>query len=324
MPRYRAGLSNQVVLVVGGAGFIGSHLVDSLITCKAKEIIILDNLFLGSEDNISQALNSKLVHFYNDDAEFSSSLGYIFDRHQVDVVFNCATKALNYSFINPSNAFSTNVKVILNLLELQRKGHFKSLCHFSTSEVYGTAVYEPMDEQHPTKPTTTYAAGKSAADMALESYVNMFDLDSFIVRPFNNYGPRQNYKGSLAGIIPLTIARILQGIPPEIHGTGHQSRDFIHVSNTVDAVINLYEVMKPAQSVNISTDNQVSVSVLINKICKLMNYEGEIISKPRRAADVECHKASNELIKSLISYQLTPFEEGLEETVRWYNENIKI
>ena len=255
----------KIVLVTGGAGFIGSHLVDRLIADGAEQVIIVDNLFIGSEDNISDALSKGAV-FYNEDIEYSESLEYIFEQHKVDVVFNLATKALNYSFVNPANAFTTNVTGTVNLLELQRKGKFKSLCHFSTSEVYGSAIYEPMDEAHPKAPTTTYAAGKAAADLAVESYVNMFNVDAFIVRPFNNYGPRQNYKGYLAGIIPITAWRIHNDITPELHGEGTQSRDFIYVTDTVDAVVKLFTVMPIGESVNISTDNQPTVRELLQKI----------------------------------------------------------
>ena len=151
------------ILVTGGAGFIGSHLVDRLLKEGAREVVVIDNLFTGDESNLESALKTGRAVLYRDDAELSTSMEYIFATHQIDLVFNCATKALNYSFLNPANAFSTNVNVVLNLLELQRRGLFKTLCHFSTSEVYGTAVYEPMDEAHPKNPTTTYAAGKAAA-----------------------------------------------------------------------------------------------------------------------------------------------------------------
>lgn len=320
----RKQLKGQTILVTGGAGFIGSHLVDRLLAEDAACVIAVDNLFLGSENNLTAALRDPRFYFYRDDIEFLTSLEYIFEKHKIQSVFNCATKALNYSFMNPANAFSTNVTGILNLLELQRRGLFETLCHFSTSEVYGSAVYEPMDEAHPKNPTTTYAGGKAAADHALESYVRMFNLDAYIIRPFNNYGPRQNYKGMLAGIIPITAARILSNIAPEIHGSGEQSRDFIHVTDTVDAVIKLYDVMPKGESVNISTDNQISVNQLIPRICKLMDYTGEIIRKPERASDVKCHNACNKKIHSLIDFQLTSFETGLSDTIKWYKENIKI
>lgn len=314
----RPPLSGQGILVTGGAGFIGSHLVDRLLAEGAKEVVVIDSLFLGDEANLEAALVSGRCHFYRDDAEIASSLDYIFSRHSVTTVFNCATKALNYSFLNPANAFSTNVDVVLNLLEAQRRGVFKTLCHFSTSEVYGTAVYEPMDETHPRMPTTSYAAGKAAADLAVESYVRMFDLDAYIVRPFNNYGPRQNCRGELAGIIPITAARILSGGKPEIHGSGKQRRDFIHVGDTVDAVVKLYAVMAPGDNINISTDNTCSVEDLISRICAHYGYRDEILRKEARKADVLCHIASNAKVKSLVEYLLTSFDQGLRDTLDWY------
>lgn len=315
-------LSGKTVLVTGGAGFIGSHLVDRLLAEGAAHVAVIDNMFLGAEENLSDAQATGKLSFYKDDAEFVTSLDYIFNRHPIDIVFNCATKALNYSFLNPANAFGTNVTVALNLLELQRRGAFKSLCHFSTSEVYGSAVYEPMDEKHPRNPTTTYAAGKAAADLAVESYVHMFGLDGFIVRPFNNYGPRQNHRGLLAGVIPLTTWRILTGGAPEIHGDGKQSRDFIHVWDTVDAVVKLFRVLPAGESVNISTDNQIAIGDLVMRIAAMLGYREEIVRKPARQADVLCHNASNQKVRALIDYSLTDFETGLRETLDWYVNRI--
>ena len=244
---------------------------------------------------------------------------YYFVLQQTNI-FNCATKALNYSFLNPSNAFSTNVNGVINLLECQRKGLFESFCHFSSSEVYGSALYEPMDEAHPKNPTTLYAAGKASADMALESYVQMFDLDAFIVRPFNNYGPRQNYKGLLAGIIPKTANRIFLNQSPELHGNGLQTRDFIYVYDTIDAVIKIFNVLDKGDSVNISTDNCIQIKKLLEMIIDFYGYSGEIIKKPARGADVLSHVASNKKIKDLISYRLTSFQDGLDETLNWYQK----
>lgn len=318
----RDGLQGKTILVTGGAGFIGSHLVDKLLAVGAAHVVVIDNLFVGSEDNLSEAQATGKITFYRDDAELATSLEYIFANHAIDVVFNCATKALNYSFLNPANAFDTNVKVVLNLLELQRRGLFKTLCHFSTSEVYGSAVYEPMDEAHPRNPTTTYAAGKAAADLAVESYVRMFGVDAYLVRPFNNYGPRQNHKGMMAGVIPITAVRLLTGGTPEIHGEGTQSRDFIYVHDTVDAVVKLHDVLPSGETVNISTDNQTTINELIPRICAHYGYSGDILRKPARHSDVLSHNASNEKVKGLIQYRLTPFEQGLAETLDWYTHLI--
>lgn len=310
-------IKGENVLVTGGAGFIGSHLVDRLIREGAGQVVVIDNMFLGDELNLQDAFAHGVV-LYKDDAEIASSLEYVIDKHDIDVVFNCATKALNYSFINPSNACDTNIKVIMNLLELQRKKAFGTLCHFSSSEVFGTAVYEPMDEDHPMHPTTTYAAGKAAADIILQSYARMFQIDAFIVRPFNNYGPRQNYQGPLAGVIPITVSRIVQNRPPEIHGNGNQSRDFIHVLDTVDTVMKLYPVMKAGESVNISVTNQIKIKELIHRIAELMEYRGKIILKKARKSDVHCHIGSNKKLRKLIDFQTTPFDKGLRTTIDWY------
>lgn len=309
-------------MVTGGAGFIGSHLVDKLLDLGAK-VSIIDNMFLGNEENLSEALERGAV-LYKDDAEIRSSLEYIIEENKVEIVFNCATKALNYSFLNPSNAFMTNVNIIENLLELQRKGMFKTLCHFSTSEVYGTAVYEPMDEEHPMNPTTTYAAGKAAADLMLSSYVKMYGLDAFIVRPFNNYGPRQNYKGKLAGVIPITIFRILNHESPEIRGTGEQKRDFIYVEDTVKAVIELYNMIEPGGSVNIASNGMISIKEVISKISQLMDYKEDILYYARRNSDVDLHCASNDKMNKLISFQPISFDDGLKRTIEWYNDIIKL
>jgi UDP-glucose 4-epimerase len=317
----RTEIKGANILITGGAGFIGSHLTDRLIEEDAAKVVIVDNLFLGKLENLKSALEHGAA-FIRDDAEIEGTLSYLIAEHGIDIVFNCATKALNYSFINPLNAYMTNVRIMAHLLELQRGRAFKTLCHFSSSEVYGTAVYEPMDEDHPMNPTTTYAAGKAAADIMLYSYVKQYALDAFIVRPFNNYGPRQNSEGPLAGIIPITTRRILSGEPPEIHGTGEQSRDFIYVFDTVDAIMKLYGKLASGEAVNISTNGQISVNELVGRIAEAMDYDGEIVRKAARTADVFCHNASNAKMRELISFSPTPFEEGLRETLAWYRDDI--
>lgn len=310
------------VLITGGAGFIGSHLADRLLDEGASNVVVVDNMFLGREENLHDSM-LRGAKLYREDAEFMTALEYILAENSVDIVFNCATKALNYSFANPMNAFDTNPRVALNLLELQRKGAFHTLCHFSTSEVYGSALYEPMDEAHPRNPTTTYAAGKAAADLAVESYVRMFGLDAYIVRPFNNYGPRQNDTGPLAGVIPLTARRIYSGQAPEIHGSGKQSRDFIHVADTVDAVIKCHGALKAGESVNISAENCVAIGELVELIARKLGYDGTIVRRPGRTSDVACHNATSAKLRELVNFRPRPFEQGLAETLDWYRAQMR-
>jgi len=317
----RKSISGSRILVTGGAGFIGSHLVDALLVAGADEVVIIDNMFLGKRSNLRSAMSKGAV-LYEQDAEDLDALSAIVENHKIDTVFNLATKALIYSFIDPLDAYMTNVIVMGNLLELQRKGAFSTLCHFSSSEVYGTAFYEPMDEQHPYNATTTYAGGKAAADIMLKTWVNMFSLDAFIVRPFNNYGPRQNWEPPLAGVIPLTVSRIIKGDAPQIHGNGSQSRDFIYVKDTVDATIQLFDVMVPGQEVNVSAEGMIAIGDLIAKIAESLGYTGEILRRERRVADVDCHNATNELCKSLIDLSIRSIDEGLEETIGWYQRNL--
>ena len=188
MPR----IKGKTVLVTGGAGFIGSHLA------------------------ARQAYGDRLV-IVRDDARQLGVMQAVIEREQVEVVFNLATLQLKYSFFNPIDAYQVNVDIMKTLLTLMKTGAFTTLIHTSTSEAYGTAVYEPMDENHPLCPTTPYAAGKVAADMMALTFRNVLDLDLAVIRPFNNYGSRQN-AGDYAAIIPQTARRILQGLPPILEG----------------------------------------------------------------------------------------------------------
>ena len=147
-----------------------------------SKLIILDNFFSSSPKNLQAISSVKSVEIIKDDARDLAILQNIIESHRIEIVFNCATQALNYSFINPKSAFDVNTKIALKPLELQRRGMFKTLCHFSTSEVYGTANSQKIKEDHPLKPTTPYAAGK-LADMAVLSYFQTFGLDCIILRP---------------------------------------------------------------------------------------------------------------------------------------------
>ena len=204
-------IKNKSVLVSGGAGFIGSHVVDRLIKEKPEKIIVVDNFFLGKMENLTHAKKPfPKLKIVNQDVTDISKVDKIIKDNNVDIVFNLAVIPLPTSLEKPVWVFEENVKMAFTFLELARRDKFKTLVHFSSSEAYGTALKTPMDEKHPTNPTTTYGSSKLAGDHLTMIYRNMYGIDASIIRPFNNYGPRQN-SGSYAGVIPLTLNRIKKG-----------------------------------------------------------------------------------------------------------------
>ena len=309
------------VLVTGGAGFIGSHLVDALLDAGTKHVTVVDTYFLGSDENLEHARNRYpgALDVYREDAGDHVLMSEIIERSQPDVVFNLATKALLYSFLNPSGACQVNLSIALTLCELLRKECFGRLVHVSSSEVYGSARYVPMDEEHPLLAETTYAAGKAAADLAVASYVRMFDLDAVTVRPFNNYGPRQN-EGLFAAVVPLTIMHILRGEQPIVQGDGRQTRDLIYVEDTVQSII--ASAMSPCvrgQTLNVASGTETAIGELVELICTIMEWGGGISYEATRTADVKRHLADVSRAKELLGTPATtPLPEGIRQTVRWY------
>lgn len=316
-------IEGKNILVTGGAGFIGSHLCDELLVKRAGKVVCVDNFFLGKMNNISEALKSDNFKLYRDDARNFGVLQAIMEKESIDVVFNMATIALNYSFFNPFDAYMVNVQIANTLLELLKVGAYKTLIHTSSSEAYGTAQYSPMDENHPTNPTTPYAAGKAAADLMIHSFYKVLGLDIAIVRPFNNYGPRQNAEGALAAIIPATARRIQDGKKPIVEGDGEQTRDFIYVKDTVRGLILAYEKEEArGRIINLGSGKDISINNILKGICNYMNYEGEWEHRPARTSDVRNLCACSKLANTVLDFEpQISFDEGIVKTLDWYIMN---
>ena len=316
-------ISGKNVLVTGGAGFIGSHLCDELLTRGAAKVVCVDNFFLGKMENIAEALTHDNFVLYRDDARHFGVMQTVMEREHIEVVFNMATIALNYSFFNPFDAYMVNVEIANTLLELLKVGAYKTLIHTSSSEAYGTAQYSPMDENHPTDPTTPYAAGKAAADMLVHSFSKVLDLDISIVRPFNNYGPRQNAEGPLAGIIPVTAKRIKNGEKPVVNGDGEQTRDFIYVKDTVRGLLLAYEKEESrGKIINLGSGKDMTMNTLLKGICEYMGYTGEWEHREERISDVRNLCANIDRAKKVLGFEPEMiFEEGIKITLDWYKKN---
>ena len=319
-------LKNKSVLVTGGAGFIGSHLVDRLIKEQPERLTVVDNLFLGKESNLDDAKKRFFgLNFLKRDATCAIELRDIMENEGVDVVFNLAVIPLPASLKEPSWVFRENTEITLTMCELARQDAFKTLIHFSSSEAYGTSVSGAMDENHPLNGTTPYAASKAACDLLIKSYQETFGIDASIIRPFNNYGTRQN-DGNYAGVIPLTIKRIMNKKAPVIFGDGKQTRDYLYVTDTVGAAVKIYLCEGTRKKViNIASGKEVRIDRLLKMIADIMGFKGEILHEPDRWADVRRHIANIYLAEDLIDFKPTvELRDGLKQTVDWYvKESIK-
>ena len=315
-------LKNKSVIVTGGAGFIGSHLVDQIIEQKPEKIMVLDNFFLGNMKNLTQAKKKiPSLEILNKDITDFKALKKILGNNSFDAVFNLAIVPLPASLEKPEWTYQQNAKMTLNLCELMRDGYFSTLVQCSSSEVYGSALYVPMDESHPLRTRTPYAASKAASDCLAISYYETFGLDITIPRPFNNYGPRQN-EDNYAGVVPITIRRILNKEAPIIYGDGNQTRDYIFVMDTAKAIIDIYLSKNTrGKVINIASNKEISIKNLINLIRKLMNYEVEAKYEPERPGDVRRHKADISLAKKIINFRpQTDLEEGLKRTISYFRQ----
>jgi UDP-glucose 4-epimerase len=313
-------LKNKSVLVTGGAGFIGSHLVDRLIKEEPEDLVVVDNFFIAKESNLKEAReNYPNLKIYNQDASDYEIMSKIMKNEGIEVVFNLAVIPLPASLTKPRWTFEQNVNITLSICELAREAFFDTLIHFSSSEAYGTSEYAPMDEKHPLNGTTPYAASKAASDQLVFSYCKTFGIEASIIRPFNNYGPRQNEE-SYAGVIPLTIKRILNDEAPVIYGDGKQTRDYIYVTDTANATMEAYNSKSTRNKVlNIASGKEISIEIVIKLIAKYLNCERPIVYEQERAGDVRRHIANIYLAEDLIGFKPTVrLEEGLKLTVDWY------
>lgn len=312
-------------LVTGADGFIGSHLVESLLD-KGYEVKAFTyyNSFntWGWLDTFPKQKLEQIEIFSGD---IRDPNGVYEAMKGVDQVFHLAALiAIPFSYHSPDSYVDTNIKGTLNILQAARKLDTSRVLVTSTSEVYGTAQYVPIDELHPFQGQSPYSATKIGADRLAESFYRSFDMPISIVRPFNTYGPRQ----SARAVIPTIISQLLAGKAEIKLGSLTPTRDFNYVKDTANGFIEIAKSDKTiGEEINIATQQEISIGDLASEIINQINPKAKIICEEERLrpakSEVNRLLGSNAKIKNLTNW--TPnytFKEGIQETIQWIRDNM--
>ncbi len=312
-------LDGARALVLGGAGFIGSHLVDALVAAGAERVAVVDDLSLGKRENLP--LEHPAVTLDVADACDEAPLRALVEQDgPYDYCFNLAVIPLPHSLEHPRENVDRNIAMTTAACEVGRDGGFARLVQFSSSEVYGTARTAPMTEDHPLGAHTPYAAAKAATDLVALSYLHTFGLDTIVVRPFNAYGERQNAT-AYAGLIPVVIRNVLAGEPVVINGDGRQTRDMTHVSDTVRGTLALAAARElTGGTYNLGHGTEASVIEMVAALlAALERPDHAVVHGPERPGDVRRLLADISAARAAVGYEPTvSVADGFARTVRWY------
>ena len=321
-------LKGKTVLVTGADGFIGSHLVEKLVAENANvKAFVFYNSFntWGWLDKLSKNILDEIEIFSGDIRDSNGVRTAMKDCH---IVFHLAALiAIPFSYHSPESYIDTNVKGTLNIVQAAKDYDIERVLITSTSEVYGTAQYVPIDESHPRQPQSPYSASKIGADSIAESFYRSFDVPLIIVRPFNTYGPRQ----SARAIIPTIITQLLNGSSKIYLGDIRPSRDLLYVKDTVAGFVEIAKASSLiGQDCNISSASEISMKSLAEELIKQINPSAKIIADNKRLRPTKSEVfrlyGSNKKIKENTNWALQySLSEGLKETIEWFKnrKNLK-
>jgi len=317
-------LNNKKVLVTGADGFIGSHLVEGLLEegCQVKAFVFYNSFnSWGWLDTFSQEKLEQIEVFSGD---IRDPKGVRKAMEDVDVVFHLAALiAIPFSYHSPDSYVDTNIKGTLNVLQAAKDFDLDRVVVTSTSEVYGTAQFIPITEDHPRQGQSPYSATKIGADYLSESFYRSFDLPVTIVRPFNTYGPRQ----SARAVIPTILCQLLKEKEAIELGDLRPARDLVYVKDTVKGfmeVANCDDLI--GQEVNIATQNEISIGVLAQEIIDQINPKAQIVQQEQRMrpdkSEVFRLFGSNEKLKQYTGWQPEYYlSAGIAETIEWFRDS---
>lgn len=313
----------QNVLVTGSDGFIGSHLTEELVRqgYNVKAFVFYNSFnSWGWIDTFPKEIKDEIEIFTGD---IRDTNGVRTAMEGIDMVYHLAALiGIPYSYHSPDNYVDTNIKGTLNVLQAARLLGTERVLVSSTSEVYGTAHYVPIDEKHPFQGQSPYSASKIGADRIAESFYCSFNLPVTIVRPFNTFGPRQ----SARAIIPTIIIQLLNGYKKIKLGDLMPTRDIVYIKDTVNGYIEIAKSERTiGEEINISTQSEISIGELAQLIINNTNSNAKIIQDKQRIrperSEIRRLFGSNEKIKKLTNWeQKYSLQKGLEETIEWFSD----
>lgn len=304
------------ILITGGAGFVGSHLCDKYAK-NGDTVLCLDNFMNGDLTNIRHLLNYRNFKLIQGDIRNYDLLEKI--MRDVDAVFHLAAQIhVDRSIIEPKLTYDINVLGTQNILEIARMYDVNKIIYASTSEVYGSAEYAPMDEKHSLNSPHPYGASKIAADRMCYAYIETYGMNVCIMRPFNLYGPRQKDSG-YGGAISIFTKRVLANIPPIIYGNGEQTRDYTYIDDIVrayDLILNYSQAIR--EPVNFGTGTDVKINDLAKKIIALCEKDLTPVHVEERPGEVNRLIADITKAKKLGWTPTYSIDAGLKKFVDWY------
>jgi UDP-glucose 4-epimerase len=317
-------IKGSKILVIGGAGFIGSHVVDELTKEDVKEVVVYDNFCRGRVDNLRSALRDPRVKVYEAGGDICQADILDSAIRGVDYVIHLAALWLLQCYEYPRAAFDVNIRGTFNVLEACIQHKVKKLIYSSSASVYGDAVEIPMTEKHPYNNKTFYGATKIAGEQMSRAFHYRYGLNYVALRYMNVYGPRQDYKGAYIAVIMKILDRLDQELPPIVYGDGSQSYDFVYVSDVARA--NLCALKSSATDVfyNIGMGIQTNIKELCELILRIIGKDYEIQFEPAGQTFVTNRVGSTDKAKNDMGFEAkVSLEEGLRSLIDWRREDLR-